>query len=225
MQTRANPLVKYNMNQPALLSAALFIDGSNFYHSLKEMRRLPFDADGFQELFNLISQQYKLCSIYFYDAIKSSDKDPEGYSKQQKFHARLRKTDDKLVIRTRKLRYLVNITDAQIEHAGDKAGIPDSCKGKLKRFLIDLKVLKLTKEKGIDVQLVVDAVEEARAKKVEAVILLSGDADFVPAIQLINSYGLKTVNLHTYVGSSTELRNACNEHILIGFNEKGVFLK
>ena len=189
------------------------------------MGRLPFDTDGFQKLFNMISLRYKLYSIYFYDAIKSSDKDPEGYSKQQKFHARLSKIDEKLIIRTRKLRYLVSITDAQIESAGNEAGITGSCKEKLKQFLINLKVLKLTKEKGMDVQLVVDAVEEARAKKVEAIILLSGDADFVPAIHLINSYGLKTINLHTYVGSSTELRKACNEHILIDFNEKGLFLK
>ncbi|MFH1470825.1 MAG: NYN domain-containing protein, partial [Candidatus Micrarchaeota archaeon] len=67
--------------------------------------------------------------------------------------------------------------------------------------------------------------EEARAKKVDAIILLSGDADFVPAIQLIKSYKIKTANLHTYAGSSTELRNACDEHILIDFDEDGFVLK
>jgi uncharacterized LabA/DUF88 family protein len=90
---------------------------------------------------------------------------------------------------------------------------------------MDLKLIRLTKEKGIDVLLVVDAIEEARAKAAENIILLSGDADFVPAIELIKSYGLKTINLHTYHGSSNELRISCNNHILIDFDSDGLVLR
>jgi uncharacterized protein (TIGR00288 family) len=198
--------------------AVLFIDGSNFYHSLKEQRCLPFGAAEFQKLFTQLSKKYELKKVYFYDSLKNSQKDPEGYSKQQSFHERLKKSHNMLVIRKRKLRYLVNITENQIQKAAEEAGIVDSCRKKLMQFLINLNLIRLTKEKGVDVQLVVDAIEEARSHTLDTVILLSGDADFVPAIQLIKSYGVKTINLHTYYGSSAELRNTCDQHVLIDFS-------
>jgi uncharacterized LabA/DUF88 family protein len=206
-------------------SAALFIDGSNFYHSLKEQKCLPFDVDGFKDLFSQLSTKYQLNKIYFYDAIKSSEKDPIGYSKQQSFLQRMKNSHANMIIKTRKLRYLVNITPEQIENASREVGIIDSCKDKLWQFLVKLRVLRFTKEKGVDVQLVVDAIEETRLKQVDVIILLSGDADFVPAIRLIKNYGLKTVNLHTYSGSSTELRNACDGHILVDFDKNGLLLR
>jgi uncharacterized LabA/DUF88 family protein len=206
-------------------TAILFIDGSNFYHSLREQGCLPFGAGEFKKLFERLSAPYDLKKIYFYDAVKNVQKDPDGYSKQQGFHSRLLKSHANIVIRTRKLRYLVNITDRQIENAGKEAGIIDSCKYKLKKFLLNLNVLKLTKEKGIDVQLVVDAIEEARKGAAGTMIILSGDADFVPAVRLIKSYNVKTVNLHPYSGSSTELRNACDRHILIEFGSDGPFFR
>ena len=206
-------------------SAILLIDGSNFYHSLKKGNYLPFGADKFQNLFAQISKRYVLKKIYYYDAVKNSEKDKEGYSRQQSFHERLKKSHPKITIKTRKLKYLVNISDDQIRDSAKRVGILDACKNKLKSFLMDLKLIRLTKEKGIDVLLVVDAIEEARAKAAENIILLSGDADFVPAIELIKSYGLKTINLHTYHGSSNELRISCNNHILIDFDSDGLVLR
>jgi len=166
-------------------TAILFIDSSNFYHSLKGQGCLPFDADEFKKLFSQLSNMYDLRKIYFYDAVKNSQKDPEGYSRQQSFHERLRKSDNRLVIKTRKLRYLVNITEDQVQKAAKEVGIVDSCKNKLMQFLINLNLIRLTKEKGVDIQLVVDAIEEARNRTVETIILLTGDADFGPAKELI----------------------------------------
>ena len=203
------------MTEKERLSAALFIDGSNFYHSLKEMKKLPFDAEQFKILFDAVSCQYDLVHIFFYDAIKSSDEDPEGYSKQQGFHARLKNIDSRLTIRTRKLKYIANITREQVQSAAQRIGIVDDCKDKLFDLLTELRLVRLTKEKGIDIQLVIDSIEEARCGDVKVVILLSGDADFVPAVAHIKTYGIRTVNLHLYYGSSTELRNVCDEHGLM----------
>lgn len=189
------------------------------------MNKLPFDSDEFKKLFEQISKEYDLKKVYFYDAVKNSEKDPDGYSRQQKFHERLKRSHKNMIIRTRKLRYLVNITDDQIDSAAKRTGIIDSCKNKLKQFLMELNLIKLTKEKGVDVLLVVDAIEETKARTADTLILLSGDADFVPAINLLKEYGMKTVNLHTYSGSSNELRNACHKHILINFDNDGPILK
>ncbi len=197
--------------------AILFIDGSNFYHSLKNQDCLPFDADSFSKLFGELSVLYKIEKVYFYDAIKDSKRDPSGYSKQQGFHARLLKSHPKIRIKTRKLRYLADIRDSKIKSSGKKAGITDACISKLRDFLMEMGLIKLTKEKGIDVQLVVDAIEEARKDGNMKIIILSGDADFVPAVSLLESYKVEVINLHPYSGSSSELRNACNKHILITF--------
>ncbi len=204
-----------------LPSAALFIDGSNFYHALKQEKRLPFEHDS---LFIELAKLYEIKQIFFYDAIKDIGRDPEGYAKQQKFHAKLRALKWPIKLRTRKLKYITNISQDDASEAAKVVGIIDSCKEKLWAFLQQLELVRVTKEKGIDVLLVADAIEQARTKKFNSVILLSGDADFVPAINLIKTFGVKTVNLHTYSGSSTELRMACNEHILIDFEKGGVFL-
>jgi uncharacterized LabA/DUF88 family protein len=202
---------------PMIPKAVLFIDGSNFYHSLKKQECLPFDADSFSKLFEKLSVLYKIEKVYFYDAVKDSKRDPTGYSKQQGFHTRLLNSHPKIRIKTRKLRYLADIRDSKIKSSGRNAGITDSCLSKLRDFLTDMGLIKLTKEKGIDVQLVVDAIEEARKDENIKIIILSGDADFVPAVNLLKSYKVEVINLHPYSGSSTELRNACNKHILITF--------
>ncbi len=205
--------------------AILFIDSSNFYHSLKMQGCLPFDADSFSKLFGRLAELYNIEKIYFYDAVKNIRRDPEGYAKQQGFHARLLKSHPKIAIKTRKLRYLADISNRKIKESGKRAGITDSCIGKLRDFLMMMGLIKLTKEKGIDVQLVVDAIEEARKDKRIHIVILSGDADFVPAVKLIKSYKVEVINLHPYRGSSTELRNACNKHILITFEKDGPVLK
>ncbi len=80
-------------------------------------------------------------------------------------------------------------------------------------------------EKGVDVLLVVDAIRTALAKEVETVIVLSGDADFVPLVEFLKTLKVETVNLHLFSGSSTELRQACDKHILIYFTDSSLLLK
>ncbi|MFA6328462.1 MAG: NYN domain-containing protein [Candidatus Micrarchaeia archaeon] len=203
-------------------SVALFIDGSNLYHALKQEGKLPFNYD---DLFSELSRTYQIKQIFFYDAVKDIGRDPDGYAKQQKFHAGLKKLGWPIKLRTRKLKYIANITQEDANSAATQVGIVDSCREKLWQFLQRLGLVRVTKEKGVDVLLVSDAIEQARTKQFDAIILLSGDADFVPAINLIRTFGVKTVNLHTYSGSSTELRQACHEHILMDFDNGGVFLR
>ena len=72
--------------------AALLIDNSNFYHSLKDSRRLPFPPADYEKLFSLLSEQFgfDLRTVYLYDAIKDSSKEKSQYAQQQKFHSGIR---------------------------------------------------------------------------------------------------------------------------------------
>ncbi|EQB64860.1 MAG: hypothetical protein AMDU3_IPLC00004G0438 [Thermoplasmatales archaeon I-plasma] len=179
--------------------AALLIDNSNFYHSLKDSRRLPFPPADYEKLFSLLSEQFgfDLRTVYLYDAIKDSSKEKSQYAQQQKFHSGIRALSAKwpVTIKTRKLKY----------RPFGREFIPE--------------------EKGVDVLLVVDAITLALNGEIETIIVLSGDADFVPLIEFLKIRKVETVNLHLYSGSSTELRQACDSHILITFQDSTLMLK
>lgn len=191
---------------------------SNFYHSAKKERGFPLTAEEFGDLFAQLESKFRLKQARFYDAVKNYAVEPEAYSRQQKFHEQLKKLPFNIVIRTTKLRYLANVTKEQLKRAAQEVGIAESQHDLLWPLLGSLNLVRLTKEKGIDVKLVVDAVEIARRREADWVILLSGDADFVPAIELIKNFNIKTLNLHTYHGSASELRRACGKDALITFD-------
>ena len=121
-----------------MLPAALFIDNSNFYHSLKDARRLPFPPADYADLFVKLTTQFNLTlkEIYLYDAVKDVSKEQAQYVAQQKFHSGIRNLAPKwpIQIKTRKLKY----------RTVGKNVIPE--------------------EKGVDVLLVVDAIKSALSK-------------------------------------------------------------
>ncbi len=203
-------------------SALVLIDGSNVYHCLKQEHCLHFGPSKFKALFAALAERFSLKEVLYYDAVRSIAIDPQGYARQQEFHAALRRSCPCLTIRTRKLRY-VNVTDDdKIVDAAHKAGICQRCVTLVHAFLRHLGLLRLTKEKGIDVMLVVDAL--SRAKDVETVVIMSGDADFTPAVHLLKSQGVMTVNVHASLGSSRELRSACHNHLLLRVQDGSVAL-
>jgi len=63
--------------------------------------------------------------------------------------------------------------------------------------------------------------EAHKTGKFDKLILLSGDSDFVPAIELIQKEGAGVINLHVYAGSSKELRDTCAQHAKIEVETDG----
>jgi uncharacterized LabA/DUF88 family protein len=63
------------------------------------------------------------------------------------------------------------------------------------------------KEKGIDVMIAVDMLEHAIRDQCDACILISGDADFVPALKLVEKSGKKAFSAFMPKGYSFELRD------------------
>lgn len=198
-----------------LPTAAVFIDGSNRYHAAKSTRGQAFNPEEYRQVIRQLSERFDLAEVRFYDAAKDKLREPQGYAKQQSFHAQLQKMNPRVVIRTRPLRYDTHLTPMQVEKAGEHAGIQEQCRKLLFAFLTRLGLNRSTREKGIDVLLAIDAVETARHKTADWIVFLTGDADFVPAVHLLHELNLKTLNLHTYRGSATELRNACTTHALL----------
>ena len=74
---------------------AVFIDGSNLYHSLKN---LGINSIDFQKLINLLKGERLLVSVFYYNAPLDISIDSKKYWEQQKFFDALRKIPDFHVI-------------------------------------------------------------------------------------------------------------------------------
>jgi uncharacterized LabA/DUF88 family protein len=200
-----------------LKKSFLFIDGSNTYHGLKENG--IYKTFTYKWLYEELSKKFDIKKVFFYDAMKSFRIEPAQYSEQQRFHEKLRKEIPILSLNTRKLRY-PNI-DKRIEQAREAAAFCDKCNPKVEMFLKEAGLRKLSKEKGVDVMLVVDMVRGAFQDKFETAILLTGDADFIPAVEFVQFLKKEVVNVHCYAGSSSDLRNNCDSHMLLTADANG----
>ncbi len=62
---------------------AIFIDGSNFYHSTKKLKIV--NKVNFQKLINELVGDRKLVNVFYYNALLDISANPEVYWNQQKF--------------------------------------------------------------------------------------------------------------------------------------------
>ncbi len=157
----------------------IFIDGSNFYHSLrKNFNTAKVD---FEKFCSYLAEKDDLITIFYYTAPVHQRDDAVAYQSQQKF--------------------LANLT-------------------KVKRLKIFLGRLEKREnnhlvEKGVDVKLVVDLMKNAFENKLDKAILVSNDADFVPAIEEIQALGKKVTNVSFPKTKSFHLNKTCDETIVI----------
>ena len=160
---------------------AIFIDGSNFYHILKEIygsskTLMEFDFDRFSEY--LVSGRKKI-RVYYYTAPLDRKKDEITYRKQQKFFEKLKKISNfKLIL----------------------------CR--MQKEKIDGKTKYLVKED--DIHLAVDMVKLAYNNAYDTAILVSTDGDFVPAIRTMQEIGKKVENIGFKTKFSWHLKQECD---------------
>lgn len=157
----------------------IFIDGSNFYHSLrKNFNTTKID---FEKFCNHLTKNGDLIIIFYYTAPVHQKDDPAAYQSQQKFLS--------------KLNYVkrMKIFLGRLEKRGNNHKV----------------------EKGVDVKLVVDLLKNAFENKFDRAILVSNDADFVPAIEEVQTLGKKVTNIAFTKTRSFHLNKTCDETILI----------
>ena len=149
---------------------AVYIDGSNLYHSLRSLAgktNLNFLKFG-----RKLAEDRKLQRIYYYNAPVDQTKEPERYKEQQKFFQALGYVDY-LELRLGRLIYRdwPNVTPY---------------------------------EKGIDIKLATDMLVHGTNANYDVAILVSGDTDFVDALQAVKNFGYHTeVALFANTGSQS----------------------
>lgn len=191
--------------------AIVFIDGNNFYHNVKKTG-LPPSKINFSKLCELICSHYKLSfkGAFYYNSVPSLADGEKKYYDHIKF---LNKVSNmpKITVKTRKLqkRSAKEILGEFLEQKQkiEELGLCEKCNPKVPPFCFNCLSQKQRREKGIDVLIAIDIVEKALENKYDCCILISGDSDFVPAIELIKKRGKRAISAFVEFGYSNVLRD------------------
>jgi len=181
----------------------IFIDANNWYHNLKYSIR-PSKID-VCKLGEFLSEKYDLgvIEIRWYTSMPDREDDELKYKMQRAFLGYLQKQGVKVI--TRKLQKLstkeLKKKRREIIEAWDLCKV---CKPIVDEAFLDI-ADNQKKEKGIDVWIAIDMVKAA-IEDVDCCVLVSGDADFVPAFNLIKEIGKDVLSISVPRGYSNELR-------------------
>lgn len=159
----------------------IFIDGSNFYHMLKDTfgdskKLIDFDFNAFARF--LVNGR-KHIRTYYYSAPLDKKRDEETYSKQQRFFEKLKKLPDfeLILCRMQKRKY-----------EGET----------------------LYQVKEDDIHIAVDMVKFAYNNAYDTAILVSTDGDFIPAVNAVKEKGKRVENIGFDVKFSWHLKQKCD---------------
>ncbi len=159
---------------PRMDRVCIFIDGSNFYHSLKGAG-LPVKVDFGKLGIKLTGKERRHIHTYYYNVplIRPRPDDPEFDKKDERCRHQQRFFNA--------LRYIRNFTFkmGRLQQSGNDAPV----------------------EKGVDVMLAVDMLTLAFKDRYDVAVLVSSDADYKAAIEAVKSETGKVVELAHVEGS------------------------
>jgi len=201
------------------MKAVIFIDGNNFYHNLKQMKIKPSNLD-FEKFVKAICDHFdcELKEARYYNSMPTIRDGKDIYFSHLKFIDDMRKIP-MFKIFTRKLQ--VHSTKELLKEKQDlidSMDLCDSCKPIVEENLLGVIGNVKKKEKGVDIMIAVDIAEFAINKRADILILVSGDADFIPALGLAKKNNIKTKSVSLAKGYSRQLRENF-EFFIVGRNK------
>lgn len=184
--------------------AIIFVDANNWYHNVKKF----FDP-GMVDIvkvaqFLCLVKKYELTETRWYASTPSIADGEAMYYRHMSFLQALEKKGVKVI--TRKLQRLSNKEVLQKKKGTiDSLDLCGNCRPLVEAAFLDLSDLK-KKEKGIDVWIAIDMIKKALIEhSCDVCILISGDADFVPALHLVRGQGKEVLTAMVPFGFSSEL--------------------
>ena len=184
--------------------AIFFVDANNWYHNVKYWFK-PSEID-ICKVVEWISEEKNLetVEIRWYASVPSIEDNKLDYMKHMNFLSILQENGIKVI--TRKLQRLSNkemlMKRQELLESWDLCEV---CKPIVKESFLDISDHS-KKEKGIDVWIAIDMVKESLQNNIDFCVLISGDADFVPAFNLIKSIKKEVLSVFIPRGYSNELR-------------------
>lgn len=184
--------------------AIVFVDANNWYHNVKYLLR-PSKVD-ICKVADLIAKKkdLKILEIRWYTSMPDIKDNHLVYKIQRAFLGRLQKKGIKVI--TRKLQKLsTKEIKRKRQDFIESWDLCEVCKPLVESSFLEMSD-NFQKEKGIDVWVAIDMVKEAIKDNIDCAVLISGDADFVPALNLIKEIGKEVLSSSVPRGYSNELR-------------------
>lgn len=185
--------------------AIVFVDANNWYHNLKGWFK-PGDID-ITKVVNLIAKEKELdiLGIRWYASMPNRQDNELIYKRQRAFLGGLQKKGVKII--TRKLQRLSNKEiKKKRQDFIESWDLCDKCKPIVEGSFLDV-ADHHKKEKGIDVWIAVDMIRKSIIEEeCDVCLLVSGDADFVPSLELVKKQGKDVLIAFVPRGYSSELR-------------------
>lgn len=184
--------------------AVFFIDANNWYHNVKRYYN-PSELD-IVKVVKFLSEvkNYQVKEIRFYASVPSIEDGEEVYYNHLAYLESLQKKGVHVI--TRKLQKLSNKEILKKkQNTIENLDLCENCRTLVEGAFLDLADIK-RKEKGIDVWIAVDMLKlSVIDKNCEVCVLISGDADFVPALDIIKKHEKEVLTAMTPLGYAREL--------------------
>jgi len=193
------------ISQVAKKKAIFFVDANNWHHNVKRY----FDPSEIDiiKLVNLLAEakDYEIKEIRFYASIPNIEDGEKTYYNHMAYLESLEKRGVK-IIRRRLQKFSNKQIITRRKETLDNLDLCNHCKPLIEAHFLDVADVK-RKEKGIDVWAAVDMLRLSVLENgCDVCVLISGDADFSPALSIIKSKGKEVLTAMTPLGYSTELR-------------------
>lgn len=188
--------------------AIVFIDGNNLYHNSKCMG-VKLNPSNISKLVQLVCSKFNciFSKAIYYNSVPSIEDGSEMYYKHLKFLNEVAKLVN-FEVKTRKLQRNSNKEVLkEKERLVSNLGLCEVCAPIVKSNCFDCIGSIDKKEKGIDMMIGIDMLNlSVIQKECDCCILISGDADFVPVLELIKRHGKGVASASLTKGYSFELR-------------------
>jgi uncharacterized LabA/DUF88 family protein len=166
---------------------AIFIDGGYLEKIIKnEFGEIPID---FAKLVEVLTDGRELLRTYYYNCLpyqsnRPTQEESQRFAKKEGFFSYLRRLP----------RFSVRLGKLAFRGLGGD--------GK-----------KVFEQKGIDTLLSIDMVNLAATKQVSNIILLAGDSDYIPAVEVVKTHGVGVILYHSQKKDSyhIDLWQICDE--------------
>ena len=137
----------------------------------------------FEEIIKRVETRRQVIDVFYYTALLDKSINEERYKEHKSFLGKINKIPNFHVV-------LCNLRKVILEDGS-----------------VDFAI------KGDDIYLATDLIKGAYENLYDVAIIISGDADFIPAIKLVQKNGKKVINAFFPKSSSYLLRNCCDGSI------------
>lgn len=187
--------------------AILFVDGSNFFHALRENdigRRGELD---YAKISEKLTDPREWVQTRYYGVQLDQSSDRELYRKNRRFLSKLQQDDSRIHViqgRTEPRTSTNPLAEELSEFLQRHRDLPPEAGRELVELAREYREEVRYQEKGVDVHLAIDMVRLAIEDRYDTAYLLSADGDFTPAVDTVSNLGKKVFAACPNFGSALD---------------------